>query len=289
VPTAYPLDYRDINPTIRIAHRLNGLLDIPRRRIFDHELVLITKVSAEFFDDVSRRHHTAGDLLVIFPLVWHGFRSINATPSEHIAVHFDFAPSTPPTSSTDAEPAAYEVRLSHGLRLPEFLPARDGRSAKLNLELAALVKEWEDPHPPAALAARSHLLSALIELLQTENSATRRPGEWRNAQRIERAIRYIEAHFSQHVDAGDLATAAGLSASQLTRLFREHTGHTPMQYLRRARIEQARRMLADVDLSIKEIAGRCGFDDPYHFSRVFHQVDGLPPTLYREALLAGRG
>jgi transcriptional regulator GlxA family with amidase domain len=70
-------------------------------------------------------------------------------------------------------------------------------------------------------------------------------------------------------------------------LFREHTGQTPMQYLRRVRIERARLMLGNVDLSIKEIAGRCGFDDPYHFSRVFHQVDGLPPTLYREALLAG--
>jgi transcriptional regulator GlxA family with amidase domain len=60
-----------------------------------------------------------------------------------------------------------------------------------------------------------------------------------------------------------------------------------MDYLRRVRVQQARVLLGDVDLSIKEIARRVGFDDPYHFSKVFHRIDGLPPTLYREALLAG--
>jgi AraC-like DNA-binding protein len=60
-----------------------------------------------------------------------------------------------------------------------------------------------------------------------------------------------------------------------------------MEYLRRVRVRRARSLLGDVDLSIKEVARRVGFDDPYHFSKVFHKVDGLPPTLYREALLAG--
>ena len=60
-----------------------------------------------------------------------------------------------------------------------------------------------------------------------------------------------------------------------------------MEYLRRVRVQQARVLLEDVDLSIKEIARRVGFEDPFHFSKVFHRIDGLPPSLYREALLAG--
>jgi transcriptional regulator GlxA family with amidase domain len=61
-----------------------------------------------------------------------------------------------------------------------------------------------------------------------------------------------------------------------------------MAYLRHRRVDAARLLLADVDLSIKEIAVRCGFDDPYHFSKVFHQIDGLSASDYRETVLAGR-
>ncbi|HLL88337.1 MAG TPA: helix-turn-helix transcriptional regulator, partial [Tepidisphaeraceae bacterium] len=77
--------------------------------------------------------------------------------------------------------------------------------------------------------------------------------------------------------------------SRFTALFRAHTGTSPMGYVRKVRVDHARRLLADVDLSIKEVAARVGFDDAFHFSKVFRAVDGLAPTRYREALLAGRG
>ena len=86
----------------------------------------------------------------------------------------------------------------------------------------------------------------------------------------------------------DLARAAGLSPSHFTRLFRLWTGLPPGEYLLRKRVEQACKLLGDPTLSIKEVAARSGFDDPYYFSKVFRRVDGLTPTLFREALLAGR-
>ena len=291
MPISYPLDYRDINPVIRIAHRLNGPQLIPRRRIFDYELVLITSGRVEFFDDTARRTCVAGDILVIPPFQWHGFRPIVGSPCEHIAVHFDFAPGMTPPSASEAGAVMYEVRLSEGLRLPDFVSCRVGNVDEVESEMASLVRAWEDPRPPAALEARSHLLQVLLALLRAEAATSRgqqTPGELRNLRRVERAIRYVDQHFAQRIEAADLAAAAGLSVSQLARLFRERTGHAPMQYLRRVRVDRARHLLADIDLSIKEIAGRCGFDDPYHFSRVFRQLDGLPPTLYREAVLAGR-
>jgi transcriptional regulator GlxA family with amidase domain len=113
------------------------------------------------------------------------------------------------------------------------------------------------------------------------------PGELRNRERINRTIRYIQEHLPEPIDVDLLSELADLSPSHLTRLFRELTGRSPMDYLRRARVQQARQLLGDVDLSIKEIASRVGFDDPYHVSKVFHRIDGLPPSLYREALLAG--
>ena len=76
------------------------------------------------------------------------------------------------------------------------------------------------------------------------------------------------------ISAADLERASGLGKSQLHALFRELTGHAPMTYLRRLRIDAAKALLEDPDLSIKQVALAAGFDDPYHFSRVFSRIDG---------------
>jgi transcriptional regulator GlxA family with amidase domain len=61
-----------------------------------------------------------------------------------------------------------------------------------------------------------------------------------------------------------------------------------MEYLQRVRVQHARELLKDIDLSIKEVAARTGFSDPYHFSRVFRRIDGLSPAYYREIVLSGK-
>ena len=90
------------------------------------------------------------------------------------------------------------------------------------------------------------------------------------------------------MDHAALERASGLSPSRLQALFREVTGFPPLDYLRRLRVEEARRLLADRRLSVKEVAARTGFRDTSHFSKVFRRVDGLAPAHYRDALLAGR-
>jgi two-component system response regulator YesN len=92
---------------------------------------------------------------------------------------------------------------------------------------------------------------------------------------------------AEDISNADLQRAAGIGSSQLNVLFRELTGYSPMEYLRRLRIELARELLADPAVSIKEVAARTGFSDPNHFSRIFARLDGVPPTAYR-ALLTGK-
>jgi transcriptional regulator GlxA family with amidase domain len=163
-------------------------------------------------------------------------------------------------------------------------------------ELTGVLRGWDSRRPPGLLSAKAHLLRVLVLLMKLGRdevdgfalTSGLDAGEMRDRRRVEKALKHMEDHFSQPVEAADLARMAGLSLSHFTRLFRERTGHAPMQYLRRFRVQHARRLLGDESLSIKEIAVRCGFEDPYHFSKVFHALDGLPPTLYREALLAGK-
>ena len=81
--------------------------------------------------------------------------------------------------------------------------------------------------------------------------------------------------------------AAGLSRSQLTRLYAKYLGIGPAERLRQLRIEKAREMLRGSTLSIKQIAHVCGFTCPNHFCRVFQQVTGGTPTSFRSMQAAG--
>jgi len=77
------------------------------------------------------------------------------------------------------------------------------------------------------------------------------------------------------------ARAAHLSAVHLGRLFRAHVATSPMQFLRKPRIEQSRFLLERSQLRIGEVAREVGFEDPLHFSRVFSKSMGLSPRQYR--------
>ncbi|WP_198646958.1 helix-turn-helix transcriptional regulator [Pannonibacter carbonis] len=81
----------------------------------------------------------------------------------------------------------------------------------------------------------------------------------------------------------DLARLAGLSASQLFRAFKAASGSTPMSYLRQERIAEARCLLTATNDPVAVIARRCGYADPYHFSRDFRRLTGTTPTLLRRS------
>ncbi|MFW6060354.1 MAG: helix-turn-helix domain-containing protein [Phycisphaeraceae bacterium] len=80
----------------------------------------------------------------------------------------------------------------------------------------------------------------------------------------------------------ELANHVGLSPNYLSSLFHQQTGRTLRAFMDAARIEQAQRMLADPQRSVKQTAYQLGFADPHHFSRVFQRVTGQTPSGYRQ-------
>jgi AraC-like DNA-binding protein len=227
-------------------------------------------------------------LFCLRPFVPHRFR---ATPGdsggvEHLAVHFDLAPDFPPFANNLRRRPPYEVRLSHGLSLPTRVDLASGHRAEQ--DLVELVRVRNSGTPTANLEASTLLLGVILLLLKSRRGGIGAGRDLRNEARIQRAVEHAQRHYANDVSLPDLAGVAGLSPTHLSRLFVEWTGQTPAAYIRGLRIDRAREMLAEVDVTIKEVARRTGFKNQYHFSRVFRQVDGLTPSHYREALLAGR-
>ena len=81
-----------------------------------------------------------------------------------------------------------------------------------------------------------------------------------------------------------LAETTALNPSYLVRLFRKHTGLSPMAWLARARGERAAILLLTTEAAIADIGARVGWPDPTNFSRRFRSLFGQTPSAYREQL-----
>lgn len=94
--------------------------------------------------------------------------------------------------------------------------------------------------------------------------------------------KHIEAHFAESLTLGDLAAAFHLHPIYLQRLFKEKTGLSPSEYLRRVRIERAKMYLVSTDMSVDGIAEAVGFCNASYFIKVFRAVTSNTPAEYRK-------
>lgn len=102
------------------------------------------------------------------------------------------------------------------------------------------------------------------------------------AQRtMRKAMAYIHQHYAEPLSRHALAHHVGLSDDYLTYCFRQELGMTPILYLNRYRIAQAKTRLLSTDMSITAIALEVGFSTGGYFSRLFRRETGLSPEAFR--------
>lgn len=296
----YAMGLANVRPVIRIAHQVNAPCRIAPRIIFDHELVLFLEGRGEIH--MGRRAVRFGpfDLWFFRPFVPHEIVSDEGAGGSHIAVHFDFSPDVPPIQQSQRQRQPYRVRLPAGV-LPATHCSLHADHAIVGA-FRQLLRAWgrprndprndprNQPGDIGRLEASASLMQiiAMLARLQPADTDDTDAVSAANRKRLERAITYARGRLHEPLKLEMLAEAAGLSASHTARLFHHVTGCSPMQFIRRLRIERARELLGEVDLSIKQVAAQTGFASPYLFSRVFRRIDGLSPSQFRQALLAGR-
>ena len=113
------------------------------------------------------------------------------------------------------------------------------------------------------------------------------PPDFRLETYIEKAIALMRDKYSQPLQVTDIAAHVGLNSNYFGSLFQHYIGISPQGYLITLRMQQARSLLSETDLSIQDIASRVGYPSPISFSRAFSKLFNIAPRAYRAAYFAG--
>lgn len=99
---------------------------------------------------------------------------------------------------------------------------------------------------------------------------------------VRRALLFIERNYTRPIAVADVVDHICLERSYFSHLFKEKTGESPRDYLRRYRIDKAMELLMTTSYSIDIVARSVGFRDPLHFSRVFKKLTGRTASEFRK-------
>jgi AraC-like DNA-binding protein len=99
---------------------------------------------------------------------------------------------------------------------------------------------------------------------------------------VQKALEKMRLYFHQPIRVVELAQTAGMSESHFSRQFKAAIGTSPIDWLRRERINQAKRRLIESDDPVKEIARQVGYADQFFFSKDFKRMTKLTPTQFRD-------
>jgi AraC family transcriptional regulator len=150
------------------------------------------------------------------------------------------------------------------------------------LKLKGLIESGPTASPLYAEALAVVLLHELLDSRRVSEPRAR--GGLACSQR-RAVLQYIEEHLAEEISLATLASVAQLSPYHFLRAFKESFGVPPHRYHSRQRIERAKTLLADHDLSLLQIAIELGFADASSFCIVFRKMARQPPSTYRRSLL----
>lgn len=138
------------------------------------------------------------------------------------------------------------------------------------------------PVDETCLIAALKRVGTKLDREQPEQSAVSQSGL--SSDLIAAALQLIEASDGRDLTVNTLAAQLFVTPNHLSRVFKARVGSGLNEYIRQARIDKAKALLATPNLMIYEVGSRVGFTDIDYFTHVFKQLTGLTPSAYRAQL-----
>lgn len=98
---------------------------------------------------------------------------------------------------------------------------------------------------------------------------------------VKKAQAYISENYSNDISLDEVSREVNISPYYFSKIFKDESGENFIEYLTRIRIDKAKEMMSNPDLSIKEISLKVGYSDPNYFSRIFKKQTDMTPREYK--------
>ena len=144
-------------------------------------------------------------------------------------------------------------------------------------QLVQLLLDMESTSGPGRIARIASLMEVMSFLNEASEVSSFTPAG-SPKQRMEKIRIYVSCNFARKILLEDIAAYVGMNRSAFCSFFKQQTGKTFITWLNEYRIEKACEMLSEGYMRVGEVATAVGFESLPHFSRIFRQIKGMPPT-----------
>jgi AraC-like DNA-binding protein len=171
------------------------------------------------------------------------------------------------------------ARLDITPQKPVFQNAYNSKTCSLFRRIERVLGKGEPSCDLQASGWQRLILADLVGHRQRTETSPPEP-EAQITRQVEQAIRWLTLQYSQQISIEHLAQTLGYHRTHLSKMFKQHTGLSPMQFLLKIRMERARLLLSE-PLTVEQVAASVGFPDALYFSKQFKKWYGQAPTDYR--------
>lgn len=270
----------DLNPTFLFTWKGSRDVDEDSYHCHDHlELAYIMSGVGKYYIEGEMYDVREGDLLILNPGVKH-----QAQPPQDGMV---------PT--TEFFVGAADIQFPNYPR--NYMPVPKGGhimrpTAEARRKIAKICASMETENKVYRegryVMLKAYLMQLILLIVREQCSATLPSGSYafesvNKNYVVDRIIGYFQDHYSEKISLDQIAENMYLSPFYISKIFKSETGDTPIRYLINVRLERAKILLENGDNgSIQEIAAMVGYDDAYHFSKLFKKRYGMSPSEARK-------
>ncbi len=155
--------------------------------------------------------------------------------------------------------------------------------------MLSIIGELEHKQLGYELSIKSHLYQLLSQLVRKYVATLSELDDYRHKlkelERLAPVFAYIDEHYRDKLTVDKLADHAGLSRFHFSRLFKQVTDKSLIEFINLVRINKSEILLRNTSMNISEIALATGFSDIYYFSRTFKQMKNISPSEWRRAFV----
>jgi len=272
MPPSHPLALKYLYGGI--AHCRPGQ-SLGPRDLPDYELVLVIVGQVTYQVGKATHHARPGSVILARPGFHETYFWGPDAMTRHAYVHFDIE------HMPDDWPPAAKWPVLYSEPNPVI-----GPMFRHLIELIVSHPEWPATSPGAEAC---RFLECLMDILLRPVRKSRSAIQHQIPEPVQRVLglmrQILDDEPRRAVELHHFAKRAGVTEKHLCRLFQNALGHSPMKTFRLLKLQLALALLGRSNLAIKEIADRCGFENPLYFTRCFTQTYGKSPSLTRASLL----